>query len=140
MKNKTCGECRFYHPILKQDGVCTFTTELRKVCDFSRRCAVGDVCPKPPPTNGDVIRQGGNQALAEFKKKHKCDCCIYSRNGNCTEPVDRKDRCEDGLKQWLNTPAESEGEDDSQSNKSPGIIYRRIKNNIKFFYSLDLLY
>ena len=63
-------------------------------------------------TNGDVIRQGGDEALMLFKKKHKCDCCVYIHNGNCTEPVDRKDRCADGLKQWLNAPAESEGEDE----------------------------
>lgn len=55
MNNKTCGECRFYHPIFKHEGVCTATSDLRKTCDFTSRCAIGGVYSKPPPTIFDYI-------------------------------------------------------------------------------------
>ena len=110
MKNKTCGECRYYHPILKHEGVCTATSELRKTCDFTRGCAIAGVYPKPSPTNGDVIRQGGNGALAEFKSEHKCDTCAYAAPID-TAPACRRPKektCLDGMIAWLNAPAESE--------------------------------
>lgn len=55
MNNKTCGECRFYHPIWEHEGVCTATSDLRKTCDFTSECAIGGVYPKPSVTVFDLI-------------------------------------------------------------------------------------
>ena len=105
-RNKTCGECKYF----EIDTVAATCEKKRWICDDDTPAC--NNFEQKVITNGDKIRQGGDDELMAFKKKHKCDCCIYIRNGNCTEPVDRKDRCEDGLKQWLNAPAESEGKDE----------------------------
>ena len=98
MNNKTCGECLYY-----DEPLCDY--KAMKVASTRKCCNLFD--PKEPPmTNGDKIIAGGSVALAAFKRKHKCDCCVYMLGGNCTEPVDKKDRCELGLESWLNAPAE----------------------------------
>ena len=97
---KTCQNCKHYIAEMFHCQKNDVMAEAFNTCE--------DFEPKVI-TNGDRIRQGGDDALVEFKKKHKCDCCVYICNGNCTEPVDRKNRCDDGLKHWLNAPAESEG-------------------------------
>jgi hypothetical protein len=69
-----------------------------------------------PPTNGDKIIAGGNKALAKFRLSKTCNICIYcnkkhaSYNDICICPRDKC--CTDGIEAWLNTPAESEGEDE----------------------------
>lgn len=109
MENKTCGECKYFSKY--ENKCCLLVGRGVTYADSDGCMSFVQKLPKVI-TNGDVIRHGGDYELMAFKKKHKCDCCIYIRNGNCTEPVDRKDRCADGLKQWLNAPAESEGEDE----------------------------
>ena len=64
IENKTCGECRFYHPIFKHEGVCICTSELRKTCDFTTGCAIGGVYPKPQITLFDRIT-ASTEVLAE---------------------------------------------------------------------------
>lgn len=66
MKTKTCGECYFYHPIFKHEGVCIVTSELCKTCDFTRECALGGVYPKPPPTLFQRITQSPEVLAEEF--------------------------------------------------------------------------
>lgn len=107
MNNKTCGECRFYHPIFKHEGSCTATSDLRKTCDFTIGCAIGGVYPKPPPTNGDKIRQMSNAELALLDK---CEWCMYFDGVLCTKPDDKT--CADGIEPYLNAPAESEVKDE----------------------------
>lgn len=112
MGNKTCGECRFYHPIFKHEGSCTATSDLRKTCDFTQGCTLGGCYPKPPTTNGDKIMQGGSRALAEFHGKLACDVCAYRYDHRCPAPKGKQLSCVDGIEAWLNAPAESEGKDE----------------------------
>lgn len=136
MENKTCGECRFYHPIFKHEGVCTCTSDLHKTCDFTKECAIGGVYPKPPPTNGDVIRQGGDCALAHFKSEHKCDVCSYAAPIDtapaCLRPEDKT--CMDGMLAWLNAPADSEGKVRDKKAKCAycGKLYKKKKKAQRF--------
>ena len=109
LSNKTCGECRGFS---ESENRCLLLGGRGKAYADNEACRrFSEKKPIPSLTNGDVIRQGGDEALMLFKKKHKCDCCVYLHNGNCTEPVDKKDRCEYGLKQWLNAPADCVGKD-----------------------------
>lgn len=114
--NKTCGECRFYHPIFEHEGVCTATSELRKTCDFTTGCAIGGVYPKPPPTNGDKIIAGGMRAIAEFQQLNTCNNCIYNNDSRlhnyCDKPIDKT--CTDGIEAWLDAPAEIEKESEGK--------------------------
>ena len=96
--DKTCGECKF-------NGVdCRCEADEKACGEFVQKTI----------TNGDVIRQGGNRALAEFKSEHKCDTCAYAAPLDhapaCQRPEGRS--CFDGMLEWLNAPAESEGEDE----------------------------
>ena len=64
-------------------------------------------------TNGDVIRQGGDDALIDFAdgiRRRMCHYCVYAKDKSC---VDKTGDCWEGIRAWLNAPAESEGEDDS---------------------------
>ena len=64
-------------------------------------------------TKGDMIRQGGNRALAAFQQLNTCDNCIYNNDSRlhnyCDKPIDKT--CTDGIEAWLNAPAK-EGEDE----------------------------
>ncbi|MBO5680372.1 MAG: hypothetical protein J6T08_01545 [Lentisphaeria bacterium] len=104
---KTCGECK----------------HLNKELAFCRACGAkwiketdGANCKYfeqiQPPTNGDVIRQGGNRALAEFHGKLACDVCAYRYDHRCIAPQGKPLTCVDGIEAWLNAPAESEGKDE----------------------------
>jgi hypothetical protein len=76
MSSKTCKECRYYHPIFEHEGVCTCTSDLHKTCDFRKECAIGGPYPKPPPTNGDKIRQMTNSQLSKFLARiSNCSVC-----------------------------------------------------------------
>lgn len=101
MKNKTCGECRFYN---EDFNFCLHwryvdITESSGICNYFA-----------PLTNGDVIRQGGDRALAHFKSEHKCDVCAYAAPIDTVPACQRPDGkvCYDGILDWLNAPAESE--------------------------------
>ena len=72
MKQKTCGDCIFYHGIYDDCGVCTLceTDEtFDKTCDFVYSCEKFQ--PNRPTTNGDRIRQMSDAELAE---KFVFDC------------------------------------------------------------------
>jgi hypothetical protein len=74
MKNKTCGECRYY---FEQADFCRLNAwecieEDEKCCeDFE------------PSTNGDKIRQMSDDELAE-KLVYQCSCKIIHQNDKCT--------------------------------------------------------
>lgn len=98
MKNKTCGECRFYNKDFK---LCLHwryedITESSEFCNYFT-----------PLTNGDRIRQGGNRDFAED--------FVYEAGAMfaSTLIVDKTfDTYEEAVKateDYLNAPAESEG-------------------------------
>ena len=109
MKNKTCGECLYYDA-----PFCDY--HAMKVASTRKSCDLFDSKEKPP-TNGDVIRQGGNQALAEFKGKLSCEVCAYA-NTDCRAPAGRPSDCKSGVLAWLNAPADcvkQNGDHDTQT-------------------------
>lgn len=107
LNNKTCGECRYFEP----DDISACCEAVKIICNDNAP-ACKDFEPKPKPTNGDVIRQGGDYALAHFKSEHRCDVCAYAAPIDtapaCCRPEGKI--CFDGILAWLNAPAESEGE------------------------------
>lgn len=95
MASKTCGECRFYFP---PNSKCPLYNDNvsygNKACD----CFVYE-----KQTNGDKIRQMSNEKLKRFITCPYIDC-IHALDGySCVEC--RFD--------WLNAPAESEGNNDT---------------------------
>lgn len=99
MKNKACGECRFY---FEQAEFCRKNAwecieEDKECCDDFE-----------PPTNGDVIRQGGDKRLITFATEWSCFHCVYHNEikRKCERPKDKD--CFDGMLAWLNAPAENE--------------------------------
>ena len=63
-------------------------------------------------TNGDKIRQGGDDELIDFAdgiRRRMCHYCVYSKYKTC---VDKAGNCWEGVRAWLNAPAESEVEDE----------------------------
>lgn len=111
-----CGECRFLIPEYDRQGrgKCYFT-DNRYLPSCGACKAFVERYGGNQPTNGDVIRQGGNDALAEFKSKLSCEVCAYA-NTDCYAPAGRPSDCKSGVLAWLNAPAEikaeSEGEDE----------------------------
>lgn len=92
MKNKTCGECRY---MLHKDAFKVCTHSMTETSMFDEACK-----HFAPPTNGDLIRQMSNEELAELfdvclRDVTECDC-----------------ECVKGILDWLNAPAESEGDDE----------------------------
>lgn len=105
MKKKTCGNCTHY-----KGGFCIYGDpfEVKKddvFCDDRFFELIN--C-----TNGDVIRQGGNEALIRYKNEHKCDICAYAAPLDHAPACRRPDgkTCRDGVLMWLNAPAESKTE------------------------------
>ena len=109
MTNKTCGECK----------------HLNRELAFCRACGArwlndndGASCKYfeklTPPTNGDRIRQGGDKSLITFATEWSCFHCAYRNRikSECEKP-EGKD-CFDGMLEWLNAPAESEGKDENE--------------------------
>lgn len=94
MENKTCGECRKFKNIR-----CGHCEKNHPAC----------IAFEAKLTNGDVIRQGGNEALIAYSDKIYCDVCAYcdvSDNAfaHCHCPEGKE--CEDGRLAWLNAPAD----------------------------------
>ena len=106
MKNKTCGECR--HFSCSDEGRCMDNEWT--FCD-------SDACDKFQPkviTNGDVIRQGGNDALIDFAdgiRRRMCHYCAFSKDKSC---VDKTGDCWEGVRAWLNAQAEINTESEEQ--------------------------
>ena len=115
MKNKTCGECRHLESI-EPMGLCK--TMVKPLC-LSKLPACSNFEQKVI-TNGDIIRQGGDEALIAYSDKIYCDVCAYcdvSDNAfaHCHCPEGKE--CEDGRLAWLNAPADcvkQNGVDDTQ--------------------------
>jgi hypothetical protein len=109
MANKTCGECRYYHPIFEHEGVCIATSDLHKTCDFTSDCAIGGFNPKPSPTNGDKIRQMSNEELATWGMYDLGTCPTFEKRQTCPKRGEcSASEVEDCWRDWLNAPAESE--------------------------------
>lgn len=110
MENKTCGECKYYNDAM-------FHCEK-----FDCMAEDGWSCPdceekeKPKPTNGDRIRQMSNKELATHKITPNCFTCTFGERFKdgawCKAPAGKTDCCKEGYLEWLNAPAESEGEDE----------------------------
>lgn len=90
---------------------CDHYDKHTNVCDVDR-CQV--ICPwsdsecdylkeDQKPTNGDKIRQGGNEALVEYRQKFICHLCAYRFDKKCNGA-----RCKDGLIEWLEQEAKDE--------------------------------
>ena len=112
MKNKICGECK-YRYAYRDDEDCNGRCKLFPTYRIpSNKPSCSKFEPIPPPTNGDVIRQGGDKALAHFKSEHKCDTCAYAAPIDAAPACRRPDGkvCSDGMLAWLNAPAESNTE------------------------------
>lgn len=102
---KTCGECRFY---VKE-------TEHCKLKGIGWKFATDTPCsgftPRKPITNGDKIRQGGDDELIDFAdgiRRRMCHYCVYSEDKSC---VNKAGNCWEGVRAWLNAPAESDGKE-----------------------------
>jgi hypothetical protein len=102
---KTCGDCRFYAK----------ETEHCKLKGIGWKFATDTPCsgftPRKPITNGDKIRQGGDDELIDFAdgiRCRMCHYCVYSKDKSC---VDKAGNCWEGVRAWLNAPVESEVEE-----------------------------
>lgn len=110
---KTCGECK----------------HLNRDLAFCRACGAkwinikdGTNCKYfeqiQPPTNGDRIRQGGDDELIDFAdgiRRRMCHYCVYSKDKSC---VDKTGNCWEGVRAWLNAPADcvkQKGDHDTQA-------------------------
>ena len=99
-----CGECQWYdhHHLLCVIGGDVKPTERAKDCFVSTN-----------QTNGDRIRQGGDDALIDFAdgiRRRMCHYCVYSKDKSC---VDKTGDCWEGVRAWLDAPAKEESEVDN---------------------------
>ena len=95
MANKTCGEC-------KRHRIDCIVAAKAKACEEFEPKAI---------TNGDRIRQGGDDALIDYAdgiRRRMCHYCTFAKDTSC---VDKTGDCWEGVRAWLNAPAESEVED-----------------------------
>lgn len=103
-EDKTCGECKHYNDAMFHCEKFDCMAEAHNTCE--------DFVAKAPPTNGDKIRQLSNEDLIKFKTRAFCFYCAYhvKEGGRFTENCDKPQGniCVDGLRAWLNAPAESE--------------------------------
>lgn len=100
---KTCEDCRFYAK----------ETEHCKLKGIGWKFATDTPCSgftlREPITNGDKIRQSGDDELIDFAdgiRRRMCHYCVYSKYKTC---VDKAGNCWEGVRAWLNAPAASEG-------------------------------
>jgi hypothetical protein len=109
-ESKTCGQCRHFAP--ETDMCCLYDDHFVEAYDITEAC---DDFEQKNPTNGDRIRQGGDDALIDFAdgiRRRMCHYCVYSKDKSC---VDKTGDCWEGIRAWLNAPAdntESEGKDE----------------------------
>lgn len=103
MKNKTCGECKHF----KDAG-------FKDPCEWVH--ATFDACfefePKQRLTNSEKIRQMNDGTFAYMMTRLILDGCPISKSKTLEEMHECKisNDCTNCLKQWLNSPAESEVE------------------------------
>lgn len=105
MENKTCSDCKsfpgmgYYCPIIGR--FCDPNNE--KPCEFFEK-PMGRIA-----TNGDVLRQMGNDELATAWSEQAflfawCyDCMEYCKDGSTPE---NKLKCKNRMLKWLNAPAD----------------------------------
>lgn len=68
--------------------------------------------PEPPKdgckmTNGDKIRAMSDEELSEFiNNVSTCDCCVHDGDCKNWDDWDNPQICMDGVKKWLQQPAE----------------------------------
>jgi hypothetical protein len=114
MKNKTCGECKYFSKY--ENKCCLLVGRGVTYADSDGCMSFVQKLPKVI-TNGDVIRQGGNRAIAKFAYKTArtqiCGVCSFStiEKGSYKCTAQEGQSCVDGIEAWLNAPAESEGKE-----------------------------
>ena len=95
MESKTCGGCKYRYSY-RHDEDCNGRCKLYIMYRIpSNKPACSKFEPIPPPTNGDKIRAMRNKELA-----------------TCIEELAFRFSSRREFVAWLNTPAESEGEDE----------------------------
>ena len=103
MGNKTtCGECRFYKPY--NDAICPYTHRM-VMPPMTRACSRFE-----PPTKGDRIRQECNRELAEYFVYESG--AMWASTLIVDKTFDTYDEAIEATEEYLNAPAESEGEDE----------------------------
>ena len=85
MKNKTCGECKYFNCLAH--GFCKNKQGRLSVQVNDPICQ--NYNPKPiKPTNGDRIRSMSDESLAEVLMDlydgNKCKYCAYMKSGMCS--------------------------------------------------------
>ena len=107
MKNKTCGECRFFE---SKEFICCHSGD--DVEAYFIACSDFEPMMEHKPTNGDRIRQMSNEKLVRFKGARHCTFCAYcdQMTDKCNRPIGGT--CAEGILEWLNAPAESEVRDE----------------------------
>lgn len=104
MANKTCGECKYY---CNDAAFCSHRgVGWKKKTDMICK----DFQPIPKPTNGDVIRQGGNRDFAEYFVYETG--AVFASTLIVDKTFDTYDEAVDATMDYLNAPAESEGENE----------------------------
>ena len=105
MKNKTCGDCRYF-----DKEWCAYHRECVVGNDESvtKRCKAFEECQKP--TNGDVIRQGGNRDFAEYFVYETG--AVFASTLIVDKTFDTYEEATKATEDYLNAPAESEGKDE----------------------------
>lgn len=103
LSNKTCGECKHFYDYKNRRAPCVWSTPSDCACyDFELKVI----------TNGDKIRQMSNEDLAErFGIHAMCDFCL-AETADCQHGQANIKYCKINWLNWLNAPAESEGEDE----------------------------
>lgn len=99
LSNKTCGKCRKY--MVAKKFWCLAVSPEHEACpDFEQRVI----------TNGDKIRQMSNEDLADCFGIHAmCDFCP-AESAACQKGNADIKNCRQSWLDYLNAPAESEGE------------------------------
>ena len=106
MKTKTCGECKYRYSY-RYDEDCDGRCKLSPMARIpSNKSSCSKFEPIPPPTNGDLIRQGGNRELAEY--------FVYETGAMLASTLivdktfDTYEEAIEATEEYLNAPAESE--------------------------------
>lgn len=112
MSNRTCGDCRFFEST--DFFCCHWGTEVE-----SDVLACSKFKPIPRPTNGDVIRQGGDRELAEISVYEATmpEGEIIYRSTLIVDKFFLTKNCAVAVVEaWLNAPAEAESEVTDETN------------------------
>lgn len=89
MQNKTCGECKYWYA--ESVGKCRIFKHINIPAN-RRFCSEFERWENPKPTNGENIWQSGYEEVITF-------CKTWMEKFSCWAEAE----------EWLNAPAESEG-------------------------------